>query len=238
MSQNVMDEEFDAFGGEAGPPVPSWETLGVGGKTRGVILPQVHPKSGAILSYLTTQQTSMAEPDKPSVPLWYDNDEDGATFHTRPRLQAEFYVQTEIRDFSDCSDQRREYAEKNDQTDDGIRRVIVKGKTGSDSMKRNGRRTFSGQGRPVIGAYIDYSLTRKNRLPSGFKENVTECAFALPDSASLAIVQNYMAENMPDQSFGAAGPQDAFSGPTEAKVPAAASWDDPWTNTTGDEPPF
>lgn len=212
----VLDD-FDAFGGGGGAPVPSWDTLGIGAHQKGVILPQMHPKTGTLVAYLTTQQTSMPEHegDIPQ-PLTYKNGD--------PRLQAEFLVQTEIRDFSDCSRAAQDRLRENEVEDDGIRRVIVKGGTGSKSMQKNGRAVFGGMGRPEYGAYIDYTLLdrRPNKGKPG-KENITECAFAKADAASQRIVHDYIAENYPDLLGG--GGADAFSG--DAGSDSKNAGDDP-----------
>ena len=206
--------------GAGGPPVPSWDTLGIGGKQGGIILPQRHPRSGAIVSYLTTQQTSMATTDKPSELLWYDNDPNGPTFHTRPRKQAEFLVQTEFRNFEDCSDNKKESAAKNELEDDGIRRVIIKGKTATDSFFKATRAVFGPGAKPEVGAFIWQTLTGK-RKKGDFKENVIEVTFEKATPASLAIVQAFAEEAGEDFA------------PLKAS-PAAKPSDDPWA-TVGDE---
>jgi hypothetical protein len=219
----VLDD-FDAFGGGGGAPVPSWKTMGVGGRTKGVILPQIHPKAGVLVAYLTTQQTSMPTEDKPAQPLTYDNGD--------PRTQAEFLVQTDIRDFRDCSRKFKEFAQENDVEDDGIRRVIVKGRSGSRSMQKNGRQTFGGQGRPEYGAYIDYTLLEQKPIRgTSYDENITECKFAKGDAASAKVVNDYLAENH-SEFLGGVG--DAFEDKTSAgSAPAGVG-----VKNSGDDPEF
>lgn len=216
----VLDDQHDAFAEGGGAPVPSWKTLGVGGHQGGVILPQIHPKSGLLVAYLTTQQTSMPEDGLPSQPLTYDNGD--------PRLQAEYLVATDIRDFSDCARRFKMRATENDQEDDGLRRVIVKGRTGSKSMKKNGRTTFGGQGRPEYGAYLDYALV--DQVPNKSKpgeENMTECSFRKADAASRKIVHDYMAANMPEFLDGNADAFEGDSGGTPVAAGAQNAGDDP-----------
>lgn len=225
MTDGYLGDQFDAFGGESGPPVPSWDTLGKGGKVRGVIVPQPHPDSGQPLSYLTTQQTSMPTDEKPvPEPLFYDNDPNGGTFHKRPRLQAEFHIKVEPCDFADCSERFQAFAKENEVEDDGLRRLIVKGATASKAMQKNGRATFGGKGIPPLGAIIEQELLGK-RPKGSFKENVFDVRFERPTAESLRVVQEHMSENFPESGVG-----DAFSAgasPTSEPGSGAKSDDDP-----------
>lgn len=218
-------EDYDAFGGGSGAPVPSWKTLGIGGHQKGVILPQMNPKTGLLVSYLTTQQTEMPENDGDiATPKTYKNGD--------PMLQAEFLVWTGIDDFSDCSRVHRDRTKENEEEDDGIRRVIVKGKTGSKSMKQNGRKVFGGMGRPEIGAYIDYALLDQRPIPgSKFEENITDCGFGKPDAASRKIVHDFIAENYPEML---GGTDDAFKDDAGSSASASESS----KPDAGDEPEF
>lgn len=230
MTDGYLGDQYDAFGGDAGYPVPSWDSRAKGYKVRGIILPQPHPETGIPLSYLTTQQTSMPTDDKPSEPLFYDNDPNGPTFHKRPRLQAEFLLWVPPCAFEDCSDRFREFAEKNEIADDGFRRHIVKGATASKSMQQNGRKVFKGKGTPVLGAWLEQEFLGK-RPKGNFKENVFEVRFDLPTPDSLAKVQEYMSEHFENSGIG-----DAMSGPASSLTsePGSGSSDE----KSGDDPDF
>lgn len=205
------DGDLDTFLGAGGPPVPSWDTLGIGRPVHGVILPQEHPQTRRPVSFIVTQQS-----DIDGNPLFYDDEK------TRARKQVEFHVQTDIRDFSDCSAQYQEKARKNDRKDDGVRRLIVKGRSASGSMRDSAQRVFASSGRaPCIGAKIKMTLTRRDPIPgSNFKENIIDVTFAPRDPASGAIVEEYERRKFKpagDDPFQQSGPaQDPWAGNTEA----------------------
>jgi hypothetical protein len=227
MTDGYLGNQFDAFGGDAGYPVPSWDSRAKGYKVSGIILPQPHPENGQPMSYITGQQTSMPTDENPiPQPLFFDNDPNGATYHKRPRLQAEFLIKVEPNGFEDCSDRFREFAEKNEVEDDGLRRLIIKGGPATKSMQSNGRKTFGGKGTPAIGATITQEFQGK-RPKGSFKENIFEVSFERPSAENLRVVQEYMAENFPESG----GIGDSFtSGPkpsTAAEPAASGSGDDP-----------
>lgn len=223
MAQDWVQDDNDAFGGGAGLPVPSWDTLGKGGVIEGVILPQRHPKSGVLVSYISTQQTSMpTQADPQPKPLWYDAEE------TRPRMQAEYHVMTGFKDFEDCSDQRKAYSEENEEVDNGVRRVIVKGKTATNSQKKSAGKVFRANGgRPLIGAHFRMELTGKRPIPgTPYKENLIDVSFRAPDADSLEIVRKYMEEEFPEDSNGSDA-NDAFGAGSNAAASDASGDDEP-----------
>lgn len=223
MAQDWVQDDNDAFGGGAGLPVPSWDTLGKGGVIEGVILPQRHPKSGTLVSYISTQQTSMPTQQDPTPrPLWYDAEQ------TRPRMQAEYHVMTGFKDFEDCSDQRKAYAEENEEVDNSVRRVIVKGKTATNSQKKSASKVFRANGgRPLIGAYFRMELTGKKPIAgTSYKENLIDVSFRAPDAASLEIVRKYMEEEFPEE-LGGGDADDAFGAGANIEGASTSADDEP-----------
>jgi hypothetical protein len=242
-------QEVDAFAGGPGLPVPSWDSIWDAlpkgqRKVRGIVLPQAHPGSekkniapGTLVAWLDTQQTDMETGEL----KWFDDDPDKprGTYHEQPMPQAEYVIQTETRDMHDYSAERRKTAEEDGEEDDGIRRLIIKGATGSKSMKRNAKHTFGSLGgRPPIGCYIEYELLERKPIPgSKFKENITVCTFDLPDAASLAVVEEYKAQMFPEVPADADKEPDAFGGETPARHGASSvsAEDD---GTDAEPPPF
>jgi hypothetical protein len=190
-----MNEVMDFFE-QSGPsiPVPSWDALGKGGVQGGVVLWQRNA-AGVDVAYVTEQQTTMPTPDKPSEPLWFDDEK------TKPRTQLVLLVQTDVRDFADCSDSfnaRRKKIEEDGgepMVDDGIRRMIVRGKDPSRDLISAIRKL--GKQRVEAGMTVRQKLVGKKVLASNFKQNVIEVTVLAATPETLAVAEAHRSANAP-----------------------------------------
>ena len=180
MSQNTgtdasQQELRDFYESGGGAPVVSWKTSRIGDVFKGVFVP-VNPEGDV---HRTSQQTNTQ-----NEPLTFD---DGS-----PRTQAEHTLVTPYRNFEFMSEDAVERIKSTNPnaTDDGVRRLFVKGGSMPKEMKKALRQR--GASKPEIGGSIAITLVRRDNNSFGGKTGVFECSYEKSTPATQKVVNAYL----------------------------------------------
>lgn len=223
MTEQTQTELYDPLDGGSGgggnyAPTISWPNF-KRQKVTGLILPD--SSTGSEKPYRVAPQTKQGTRDI----LYFDAEQ------KRPRTQLEFTLLTDLRDWQGTSDQFQErQAEKagsdEERTDDGRRRVIVKGKPMteqlSETLKAAGvPKNARGNYIPEVGGTLSVTWLKKVDIGDGKTQNVFEMSYQRATPASAQKAREFAASVAP-----------AVEG-DELDGPAAST-----TSAGSDDPPY
>lgn len=163
-------------------PTISWPNHGKKNPLKGIVVPVV--EDGVQKPYRVTQQTKMGSNEL----LWFDEEK------TQPRTQIEITLLTELRDWAGTSDNFQEARENDDEPreDYGLRRLIIKGKDGTNLLRDTLKSVKVGGKalrKPEIGGTLSQTLEKKVREKGSEYDTNTfsmEYEVATPETVSQA----------------------------------------------------